>query len=134
MSFVRIKSGAYRTTDVSGRVFQLVEQYKAGAKGGYVTVKNGGQFPGFPEDIRVKVNAMSDYEFVGADEFEGQVIAVWMRMLQAVVNDSKSRRRAYGGDCRAFRDPYRNDQGCYSRRHSCNDCVGSSGCGQELWC
>lgn len=64
MSFVRIKSGAYRTTDVSGRVFQLVEQYKAGAKGGYVTVKNGGQFPGFPEDIRVKVNSMSDYEFV----------------------------------------------------------------------
>ena len=64
MSFIRIKSGAYRTTDVSGRVFQLVEQYKAGAKGGYVTVKNGSQFPGFPEDIRVKVNSMSDYEFV----------------------------------------------------------------------
>lgn len=64
MSFIRIKSGAYRTTDVSGRTFQLVDQYKTGAKGGYVTVKNGGQFPGFPEDIRVKVNSMSDYEFV----------------------------------------------------------------------
>jgi hypothetical protein len=63
-AFVRIKAGAYRTTDVSGRVFQLVDQYKAGAKGGYVTVKNSGQFPGFPEDIRVKVNNMSDYEFV----------------------------------------------------------------------
>jgi len=63
-SFVRIKSGAYRTTNVSGRVFQLVDQYRSGAKGGYVTVKNGGQFPGFPEDIRVKVNNMSDYEFV----------------------------------------------------------------------
>jgi predicted AAA+ superfamily ATPase len=63
-AFVRIKAGAYRTTDVSGRVFQLVEQYKTGAKGGYVTVKNGDQFPGFPEDIRVKVNNMSDYEFV----------------------------------------------------------------------
>jgi hypothetical protein len=63
-SFIRIKSGAYRTTDVSGRVFQLVEQYKAGAKGGYVTVKNGGQFPGFPEDIRVKINGVADYEFV----------------------------------------------------------------------
>jgi hypothetical protein len=63
-AFVRIKAGAYRTTDVSGRVFQLVDQYRSGAKGGYVTVKNGGQFPGFPEDIRVKVNNMSDYEFV----------------------------------------------------------------------
>jgi hypothetical protein len=63
-AFVRIKAGAYRTTDVSGRVFQLVDQFRSGAKGGYVTVKNGGQFPGFPEDIRVKVNTMSDYEFV----------------------------------------------------------------------
>ena len=89
MSFVKIKSGAYRTTDVSGRVFELVEQYKAGAKGGYVTVKNGGQFPGFPEDIRVKVNAMSDYEFVGADEFEGEVVAVDVD-VQAAVNDTKS--------------------------------------------
>jgi len=74
MSFVRIKSGAYRTTDVSGRVFQLVEQYKSGAKGGYVTVKNGSQFPGFPEDIRVKVNSMADYEFVSDSDVDAQPI------------------------------------------------------------
>jgi hypothetical protein len=67
-AFVRVKAGAYRTTDVSGRVFQLVEQYRTGAKGGYVTVKNGGQFPGFPEDIRVKVNSVSDYEFVSESD------------------------------------------------------------------
>jgi len=69
ISFIRIKTGAYRTSDVSGQVFQLVEQYKNTAKGGYVTVKNGGRFPGFPEDIRVKVDAMSDYEFVSEQEF-----------------------------------------------------------------
>lgn len=74
MSFIRIKAGAYRTTDVSGRVFQLVEQYKAGAKGGYVTVKNDGQFPGFPEDIRVKVNSMADYEFVSDSDVDVQPI------------------------------------------------------------
>lgn len=68
-SFIRIRSGAYRATDVSGRVFQLVEQFKQTAKGGYVTVKNGTQFPGFPEDIRVKVNGMADYEFVSEQEF-----------------------------------------------------------------
>ena len=50
-SFIRIKTGAYRTTDVSNQVFQLVEQYKLTAKGGYVTVKNSGKFPGMPEDI-----------------------------------------------------------------------------------
>ena len=69
VSFIRIKSGAYRTTDVSGQVFQLVEQYKFTAKGGYVTVKNSDKFPGFPEEIRVKVEAMSDYEFVSEAEF-----------------------------------------------------------------
>ena len=69
VSFIRIKQGAYRTTDVSNRVFQLVEQFKQTAKGGYVTVKNGDQFPGFPEDIRVKVEGMTDYEFVSESEF-----------------------------------------------------------------
>ena len=57
-SFVRVKSGAYRSTDVSGQVFQLVEQFKQTAKGSYVTVKNGGKFPGFPEQIRIKVNGV----------------------------------------------------------------------------
>ena len=89
MSFVKIKSGAYRNTNVSNRVFELVKQYQAGAKCGYVTVKNGGQFPGFPEDIRVKVNSMSDYEFVGSDEFDGEAIAVDTDVA-AVVNDSKT--------------------------------------------
>jgi hypothetical protein len=69
VSFIKIKAGAYRTTEVSGQVFQLVEQFKQTAKGNYVTVKNGGRFPGFPEDIRVKVDAMSDYEFVSEQEF-----------------------------------------------------------------
>ena len=72
-AFVRIKSGAYRSTDVSGKVFQLVEQFKLTGKGGYVTVKNGGKFPGFPEDIRVKVASMADYEFVSANEFDGDI-------------------------------------------------------------
>ena len=69
VSFVRVKSGAYRTTDVSGQIFQLVEQFKQTAKGGYVTVKNSGKFPGMPVDIRVKVEGMSSYEFVSESEF-----------------------------------------------------------------
>lgn len=74
LSFIRIKAGAYRTTDVSGQVFQLVEQYKDTAKGGYVTVKNGGKFPGFPEDIRIKVEGMTAYEFVNETEYDGSVV------------------------------------------------------------
>ena len=74
-SFIRIRSGAYRAQDVSGQVFQLVEQFKSTAKGSYVTVKNGGRFPGFPEDVRVKVDSMTDYEFVTEGDFDGQVVA-----------------------------------------------------------
>jgi hypothetical protein len=73
-SFVRIVAGAYRTFDVSGQVFELVEQYKSTAKGGYVTVKNGGKFAGFPEDIRVKVSGVADYEFVGGDAADAPVV------------------------------------------------------------
>ena len=63
-AFIRINAGAYRNNDVSGQVFQLVEQFKLTNKGGYVTVKNGNRFPGFPEDIRIKVDSMTAYEFV----------------------------------------------------------------------
>ena len=72
-SFVRIKSGAYRTNDASGLVFQLVEQYKTTGKGGYVTVVNGGTFPGFPEQIRIKVNGVADYEFVSGEDVPANV-------------------------------------------------------------
>jgi hypothetical protein len=90
VSFIRIKTGAYRTTDVSGRVFQLVEQFKQTAKGGYVTVKNGSQFPGFPEDIRVKVDGMVDYEFVSETEFieAGNTPVAETIALEAIGNES----------------------------------------------
>ena len=89
-SFVRIKSGAYRTTNVSGRVFQLVDQYRSGAKGGYVTVKNGDQFPGFPEDIRVKVNNMSDYEFVTEGNAEvTECVAVEAEVASTQTDDER---------------------------------------------
>ena len=88
-SFIRVKAGAYRTTDVSGQVFQLVEQYKQTAKGGYVTVKNGGKFPGFPEDIRVKIDGITAYEFVSEGDFDGVVTALDSD-VQAAVNASQT--------------------------------------------
>ena len=68
MSFIRINAGVYRNTDVSGKVFELVEQYKETAKGGYVTVVNGGAFPGFPDQIRIKVDSIDSYNFTGNEE------------------------------------------------------------------
>ena len=64
VSFIRIVSGDYRKQDCSGKVFELVEQYKPGARGGFVTVRNGGTFPGFSDTIRINVAGPMDYQFV----------------------------------------------------------------------
>jgi hypothetical protein len=66
-AFIRIKLGSYRGNSVNGMSFALVEQYRSTPKGGYVTVLNSGTFPGFPDEIRVKVNGPADYEFVNGD-------------------------------------------------------------------
>jgi hypothetical protein len=75
-AYIKIKSGSYRNNDVSGRVFQLVEQYKTGTNGGFVTVLNGGQFPNYPEKLRVKVNGVADYEFTSESDQAVQQILV----------------------------------------------------------
>jgi hypothetical protein len=67
MSTILIKQGTYRNQAIVNQAFELVEQFKQGKKSGFVTVKNGGTFPGFPETIRVSVERMTDYEFVGGD-------------------------------------------------------------------
>jgi hypothetical protein len=72
---IRVRSGSYRNNSVSGQVFELVEQYKTGAKGGFVTVKNGGAFPGFPDTVRISIDGPADYEFVTGDAVaESQVV------------------------------------------------------------
>lgn len=63
-SIVRITSGSYRNESIKGEVFTLVKGYQLGAKGGFVTVKNEGQFPGRPDQVRVNVDNQSMIEFV----------------------------------------------------------------------
>ena len=68
-SIVRITSGSYRNESIKGEVFTLVKGYQLGSKGGFVTVKNEGQFPGRPNQVRVNVDNQSMIEFVsGRDE------------------------------------------------------------------
>ncbi len=63
-SIVRITSGSYRNESIKGEVFTLVKGYQLGSKGGFVTVKNEGQFPGRPDQVRVNVDNQSMIEFV----------------------------------------------------------------------
>lgn len=67
LAFIRIRNGMYRSTAVDGMVFELVEPFKSTVTGNFVTVKNNGAFPGFPEKIRVKVDSIASYEFISGE-------------------------------------------------------------------
>lgn len=60
-TYIQILNGSYRNQDVSGQVFELVEQFKVTAKGGQVTVVNPGTFPNCPDKLRIKVDGIMDY-------------------------------------------------------------------------
>jgi replicative DNA helicase len=66
-----IKDGTYKIrgkdTNVAGMIFPMVEEFKVGAKGGYVTV-DGRAVAGFPDrNIKITVSSANDYEVTGED-------------------------------------------------------------------
>ena len=63
-STVRIVSGSYRKAPINNQVFTLVKGYQLGAKGGFVTVKNEGQFPGRSDELRIQVDNQQQLEFI----------------------------------------------------------------------
>jgi len=67
-SIIRVKSGSYRNEPVKGEVFSLIKGYQLGAKGGFVTVKNEGQFPGRPSEVRVQLENQECIEFMSGKE------------------------------------------------------------------
>lgn len=76
MSTIRILSGSYRNQSVRNEVFTLVKGFQTGKKGNYVTVKNDGQFPGYGDEVKVKVDGMSDIEFLNGMPVTNQVSSV----------------------------------------------------------
>ena len=69
MTNIKIVDGTYKIrgkdADVSGLVFPLVEAFKVGAQGGYVTV-DGSAVNGFPDrNIKIKVAGPEGYEAAG---------------------------------------------------------------------
>ena len=67
MTQVVIRKGTYRNQDVSGLKFKLVRDFVTDAKGGNVVVANGGHFPGYADNIRVRVDSLHDIEFVNGE-------------------------------------------------------------------
>ena len=69
MKKVKILEGTYKIrgkdVDLAGMVFPLVEEFKVGASGGYVTV-DGAAVAGFPDrNIKIRCAGAEDYEIVG---------------------------------------------------------------------
>ena len=68
MAQVNIINGTYRNQPVRNMSFTLVKDLAQGSKGDFVTVKNEGQFPGFSEEIRIRVDSMDDFQIIGNGE------------------------------------------------------------------
>ena len=67
---IKIKSGSYKIrgkdVELAGMVFPMIEEFKMGAAGGYVTV-DGKAIAGFPDrNIKIKVDSADDYELTRA--------------------------------------------------------------------
>ena len=67
MTQVLIRNGVYRNKPVHNEVFELVKDFTAGAKGGFVTVDSKGFFGSEFGITRVRVDSMEDIEIMGAD-------------------------------------------------------------------
>ena len=70
-ALIEIKEGSYRIrgndVSVAGLKFPLIEHFKEGKNGNYVTVDGGAQ-PGFPErSIRIRIEKPQDYEIVDSN-------------------------------------------------------------------
>jgi hypothetical protein len=67
MTQVLIRNGVYRNKPVHNEVFELVKDFTAGAKGGFVTVDSKGFFGPEFGIARVKVDSIDQIEIMGAD-------------------------------------------------------------------
>ena len=84
MTSILVKFGEYRNQAVVNTKFNLVKGYQTGKKGGYVTVKNEGQFPIAIDVVKIKVNNIHDIEFNGAP-----VIAEESQVVENVVSETE---------------------------------------------
>jgi hypothetical protein len=68
MSTIRILSGSYRKQPVVNTEFTLVKGYQTGAKGGFVTVKNDGQFAINIPEVKVLVDSIENIQFLNGEK------------------------------------------------------------------
>jgi hypothetical protein len=74
MSTVRVVNGVYRNRLVNNVTFNLIKGFQLGAKGGYVTVDSGGYFGPEFGVVRIRVNNISDFEYLGGEPMQDNTV------------------------------------------------------------
>ena len=105
---IEILEGSYKIrgkdVDLAGMVFPLVEEFKVGAKGGYVTV-DGKAVAGFPDrSIKISVNSADSYKNTGdavhaREESDDEVIDRLRERFDMLEDMTKATKK---GDVRAM--------------------------------
>jgi len=108
MTNVMIKEGTYKIrgkdVDLTGMVFPLVEEFKVGAKGGYVTV-DGRAVAGFPaRNIKISVSSADAYAATGQataaiDETDEEIVERIRERFEMLKDMTKAVKK---GDVRAM--------------------------------
>lgn len=92
MSQVMVKYGEYRNKPVINQTFQLVKGFQTGKKGSYITVKNEGHFAVDIDEVKVKVESISDYVFLDGTQMR-EVTAKKARKVETVETDDEAMNR-----------------------------------------
>lgn len=90
MSTILVKFGEYRNQPVVDTKFTLVKGFQSGKKGNYVTVKNEGQFPIAIDVIKVKVNHISDIEFIDGEPVESNTVVNFKKPAHILETDEEA--------------------------------------------
>ena len=91
MATINIIAGEYRNNRVVNQVFTLVKGFQAGKKANYVTVQNDGQFSIANDVVRVKVDSISDIQYLnGSTEVSTDVISFKTKEIKAVETDEQA--------------------------------------------
>jgi hypothetical protein len=96
MSTIRILSGSYRNNPVAGDVFTLVKGYQVGKKGGFVTVKNDGQFAVGGSQVRVNVGSIEDIQFMNGEVVVGNTVEFKAKAEVSTETDKEAMDRIAG--------------------------------------
>lgn len=110
MTNITIINGTYKIrgqdTSVAGMTFKLVEPFKLGASGGYVTV-DGRDAPGFPDrNIKIRCGSAEDYEITDGpaathvrEESDTEIVERLRQRFDMLTDMTKAAKR---GDVRAM--------------------------------